>query len=141
MKVLLLSRYGYLGASSRIRSYQYIPYLKENGIDVTISPLCGDDYVKAIYAGRKYGWKKTAKAYIRRVCSFLKAGHFDLLWIEKELFPWIPAFDELLLSIVRMPYVVDYDDSVFHRYDLNRKMVVRLFLGRKIDAIMRGAAS
>jgi len=141
MKVLLLSRYGYLGASSRIRSYQYIPYLKENGIDVRISPLCGDNYLKAIYAGKKYGWKKTTEAYIRRLCSFLKAGHFDLLWIEKELFPWIPVIDELLLSFVRVPYVVDHDDSiVFHRYDLNRKMAVRLTLGRKIYAIMRGAA-
>ena len=39
MKVLLLSRYENLGASSRVRTYQYIPYLKDEGIDVTIAPL------------------------------------------------------------------------------------------------------
>ena len=27
MRVLLLSRYGHLAASSRVRSYQYLPYL------------------------------------------------------------------------------------------------------------------
>ncbi|MCG7947610.1 MAG: glycosyltransferase family 1 protein, partial [Candidatus Thiodiazotropha taylori] len=39
MKVLLLSRYPRLGASSRLRSYQYLPGLAENGIEVTVPPL------------------------------------------------------------------------------------------------------
>ncbi|MCZ6596580.1 MAG: glycosyltransferase family 1 protein, partial [Planctomycetota bacterium] len=39
MRVLLLSRYGELGASSRMRSYQYLPALERAGIDVTVAPL------------------------------------------------------------------------------------------------------
>jgi glycosyltransferase involved in cell wall biosynthesis len=35
--------------------------------------------------------------------------------------------------------VVDYDDAVFHRYDLHRSPVVRAVLGKKIDRIMQRA--
>ncbi|MCA2952676.1 hypothetical protein [Microcystis sp. M038S2] len=34
MKILLFSRYDTLAASSRYRTYQYLPYLKKEGIEV-----------------------------------------------------------------------------------------------------------
>lgn len=45
-KLLLLSRYGRLGASSRARSLQYLPYLTERGIQVEVSPLFFDNYLQ-----------------------------------------------------------------------------------------------
>jgi glycosyltransferase involved in cell wall biosynthesis len=39
-----------------------------------------------------------------------------------------------------VPYVVDYDDAVFHRYDQHQSPVVRRLLGKKIDRVMRDAA-
>ena len=33
-KILLLSRYDNLGASSRYRFYQYLPYLRKKGIEI-----------------------------------------------------------------------------------------------------------
>jgi glycosyltransferase involved in cell wall biosynthesis len=36
--------------------------------------------------------------------------------------------------------VVDYDDAVFHRYDMHPSFIVRAFLGHKIDRVMRNAA-
>jgi glycosyltransferase involved in cell wall biosynthesis len=38
-----------------------------------------------------------------------------------------------------VPYIVDYDDAVFHRYDLNPNALVRLLLRNKIDMIMKSA--
>jgi glycosyltransferase involved in cell wall biosynthesis len=35
--------------------------------------------------------------------------------------------------------VVDYDDAVFHRYDMHSSFLVRALLGRKIDHVMRRA--
>ncbi|NPV29978.1 MAG: glycosyltransferase family 4 protein [Firmicutes bacterium] len=140
MKVLLLSRYTRLGASSRVRFYQYIPYLKEQGIEVTVSPLFGDDYIKNLYSGNKKCFGSIIAAYFRRLGVLLKSRRFDLLWIEKELFPWLPALAEAVLQWFNIPYVVDYDDAVFHRYDLHSNVLVRSFLGRKIDKVMRRAA-
>jgi glycosyltransferase involved in cell wall biosynthesis len=43
------------------------------------------------------------------------------------------------LNRLGIPYVIDYDDAVFHNYDLHRKWIVRAMLGRKIDSVMRRA--
>jgi glycosyltransferase involved in cell wall biosynthesis len=140
MNCLLLSRYGPLGASSRVRSYQYLSYLKTHGVEVTVAPLMGDDYVRDLYSGRGRNWPSIGKAYLKRVVVILKSGQFDLLWIEKELWPWFPAWAERTLNWLRIPYVVDYDDAVFHRYDLSRNPVSRLVLRHKIDVVMRNAS-
>jgi glycosyltransferase involved in cell wall biosynthesis len=69
----------------------------------------------------------------------LKSQKYDLIWLEKEALPWLPAWLELLLLRGRTPYVVDYDDAVFHRYDQHSASVVRWLLGQKIDRVMRNA--
>lgn len=140
MNCLLLSRYGPLGASSRVRSCQYLSYLKTHGVEVTVAPLMGDDYVRDLYSGKGRNWPSIVKAYLKRVGVILKSGQFDLLWIEKELWPWLPAWAERALNWLRIPYVVDYDDAVFHRYDLSRNLVSRLVLRHKIDVVMRNAS-
>jgi glycosyltransferase involved in cell wall biosynthesis len=38
-----------------------------------------------------------------------------------------------------VPYVVDYDDSIFHRYDRHPNVAVRALLSHKIDAVMSHA--
>lgn len=139
MKVLLLSRYGPLGASSRVRSYQYLPYLKAQGIDVTVSPLLGDDYLRKFYSGKVNHIRSRLGPYLRRFIQLLKSHLFDLLWIEKELFPWLPAWGEAILSHLGIPYVVDYDDAIFHRYDSHPNWFIRSLLENKIDIVMRHA--
>lgn len=140
MKVLLLSRYGHLGASSRYRSYQYLPYLRRQGFEITVSPLLNDKYVADLYAGRKKSFVDIAKAYSKRLVQIISARNYNLLWIEKEALPWLPAWIEHWLGLYRVPYVVDYDDAIFHRYDLHKLGLVKLILGRKIDRVMRRAA-
>lgn len=138
MKVLLLSRYGDKGASSRVRSFQYLPFLHQQGISVTVSSLFSNDYLSALYSGQSK-WKEVIFAYLRRLLKICTVGQYDLIIIEKELFPFIPAFFEKLLSILGIRYVADYDDALFHRYDSHNSKVIRYFLGRKIDAVMRKA--
>jgi len=138
VRVLLLSRYGHLGASSRLRSYQYLPYLNSCGFDVTASPLFGDDYVTSMYAGN-ISVTSVLKSYLSRVRWLLNANRFDLVWVEKEMLPWIPSWVELGIFPSGVKLVVDYDDALFHRYDLHRSSAVRFVLGKKIDAVMRRA--
>lgn len=140
MKVLLLSRYGNLGASSRVRTYQYIPYLKEEGIDVTITPLFNNDYIESLY---KKGTKKISivlSSYFRRLFDLTKIRKYDLLWVEKELFPMLPAWVEEIIAKLKIPYIVDYDDAIFHNYDLNKNPIIRVLLRNKIDRVMKNAS-
>ncbi|MCG8036896.1 MAG: glycosyltransferase family 1 protein, partial [Candidatus Thiodiazotropha taylori] len=139
MKVLLLSRYPRLGASSRLRSYQYLPGLAENGIEVTVSPLFSEAYLEDFYASGSKRPAALLSAYWGRMRQLFKAGEFDLLWLEKELFPWMPAWVEQLLKRLGIRLLVDYDDAIFHRYDQSGSALVRTLLGSKIDRVMASA--
>jgi glycosyltransferase involved in cell wall biosynthesis len=140
MRILLLSRYGNLGASSRVRFYQYVSYLESQGTEIEIAPLLNDDYIRNLYAGRRASFLSVLSAYASRIRQLTRSRSFDLLWIEKELFPWLPALAESLLSRLDIPYVVDYDDAVFHRYDMHPNLLIRALLGKNIAAVMRRAA-
>jgi len=135
LKVLLLTRYGRLGSSSRLRFCQYLPFLESQGFQVTVSPFFQDDYVERLYAGRPKSMLRILSAYLRRAAVLGRAKTYDLVWLEKEFFPWLPA-----RSLEGVPYVVDYDDATFHRYDRHPSALVRRSLGGKIDSVMRGAA-
>lgn len=140
MRVLLLCRYGVQGATSRVRHYQFIPHLHAAGIEVTVAPFFPDGYLDRLYDQEH----RSLRAYVRGLCAraaaLVRSRRFDALWIEAELFPWLPAVAERLLARAGIPYIVDYDDAVFHRYDSDRAWLVRRLLGRKIDRVMQQAA-
>jgi glycosyltransferase involved in cell wall biosynthesis len=139
MKILGLTRYASSGASSRLRSLQYTSVLAAAGIEVQWRPLFNDRYIDDLYARRGKSPTLVASAYARRTMHLLSARRYPLVWLEKEALPWLPAlFDPGLLRL-GPPYVVDYDDAVFHYYDQSRSALVRALLGRKIDDVMRHA--
>jgi glycosyltransferase involved in cell wall biosynthesis len=140
MKVLLLSRYGRLGSSSRLRSYQYLEFLRGNGWDIRVSPLLSDDYVERFYSGRQQNTGEIAGGYFMRVRALIEARRLDLVWIEREVFPWVPEILERTILPAGVPYALDFDDAVFHRYDEHSSRLVRRALGTKIDRLMRRAA-
>lgn len=139
-RVLLLSRYGSLGASSRLRMYQYLPFLREAGFLIDVAPLLDDAYLQTLYTERRRELWKVASATLARVTRLLSARKYDLIWLEKEALPGMPALAERLLVASGTPYVVDYDDAVFHNYDRSPSWLTRRFLGQKIDVVMRHAA-
>lgn len=139
MRLLMLPRYDATGASSRLRMLQYVPALERSGLEVTAAPLLDDGYVADLYAGNVSA-RKVLRAYGRRLRRLRDARRFDVLWVEKELLPWLPHWLEQLPVPGAVPVVVDYDDAVFHRYDQHRSGIVRGVLGGKIDAVMRQAA-
>lgn len=140
MRVLLLSRYGSMGASSRVRYLQYLPYFRSQGVNVSVVPLFSDRYVRALYEDGARHWEIIA-GYWLRVVTLFQVRRFELLIVEKELFPFLPAVVERFLRLMKVPYLVDYDDALFHRYDCHSNILVRWFLGRKIDVVMCHAAA
>jgi glycosyltransferase involved in cell wall biosynthesis len=136
MRVLALTRYTSLGPSSRVRFYQYIPYLNSSGVEIQVAPMLGDDYVRNLFSGKRQSLSALVKAYMSRIGSLLKCRSFDLLWIEKEVLPWLPSWADKLFVNRKIPTVIDYDDAVFHRYDLHDDPLVRAFLGGRIDSVM-----
>jgi glycosyltransferase involved in cell wall biosynthesis len=140
LKVLALTRYGRLGASSRLRTYQYVPHLHSMGIHMRVMPLFGDEYVRRLYSGRRLDWPAVSWGYLRRAGQLLRAGSHDVVWVEKELFPSLPAWLERTLPSLGVSFVADYDDAVFHNYDGKRGRRSRA-LRQKIDHVMRAASA
>jgi glycosyltransferase involved in cell wall biosynthesis len=137
-RVAAFTRYAALGASSRMRLLQYLPALEAASIDVALNPLLPDEYLRSKYSGQSIGGH-VLKAYGQRGAALLTAGRrADVLWIEKELWPWAPAFLERAARF-GLPTVLDYDDAIFHNYDLHPNALLRRLYGRKIDLLMREA--
>jgi glycosyltransferase involved in cell wall biosynthesis len=140
IKVLLFSKYSRLGPSSRLRSLQYLPLLQDYGIDVQVHALFPDAYLEELYRGsQSAAWYRAWWHGMQRIMQLLRRSDHDLAWIEGELFPYLPNWIESALARSVTPYVVDYDDALFHKYDLSQSQLVRRFLGSKIDQVMRGA--
>lgn len=140
MRVLLLSRYTRKGASSRMRSLQYLPFLDRCGIEVDVSPLYDDIYLGNLYEGKKRKLGNVLHRYLKRTSALLSCRNYDLIWLEQEVLPWFPPVVENGLHRFKIPYVVDFDDAIFHRYDLHARAPVKRMLGDKIDTIMRHAS-
>jgi glycosyltransferase involved in cell wall biosynthesis len=138
-QLLILSRYARLGASSRLRIYQFIAFLEQAGFQLTVEPLLDNKYITNLYAGQRARLPDIVKTYLKRLFFINNSTDFNLVWVEKELLPWLPAWFELGLLSNRTPLIVDYDDATFHQYDQHRFALIRWLLGNKIDAIMHRA--
>jgi glycosyltransferase involved in cell wall biosynthesis len=137
--ILLLSRYDRLGASSRVRSYQYLASLRAAGLTVAVHPLFSDAVVRSRHADGGLPFRDVVRGYIDRGREMLRARGTPLVWIEYELLPWLPYALEGWLYKSGCAIVVDYDDAIFHRYAESGNRLVRFALRRKIDRIMEAA--
>ncbi len=138
MKILYLTRFGQQGASSRMRCMQYLPWVQGGDVECVVSPLFDDAMLQNKYRHGRYRAGALLWAYLRRVRALIGARRFGLVWIEKEALPWFPAWLERWL-LRGVPYVLDFDDAIFHNYDRHRLVLVRRVFGRRIDALMAGA--
>ena len=141
VRVLVLTRYSNLAASTRYRFLQYFPYLEQQGFLFTVQTLLDDAYLPRLYAGQSPDRRGIVRSYARRLKTLLQSRQFDLIWLHFDAFPWVPAWWESLALPADIPYVVDLDDAMFHRYDEHRLPVVRGLLGSKYDRLMQGAAA
>ena len=132
--VLLLSRYERDGPSSRVRHYNYLPALERAGFRVTTAPFLDNEYLRRFFGGERRSPQNLLGAYWRRLRQVSTARRYDLIWIEKEALPWLPAVLERPFFSGR-PLVVDFDDPWHLRYATSRHALIRAVLGRKLEAV------
>jgi glycosyltransferase involved in cell wall biosynthesis len=130
------TRYGPKGASSRVRFMQYADQLERAGFELRWHALLDDRYLRELYSGERP--RRLMQYYWSRLRAVLATTPGSTVWLEKEVFPWVPAAAELLL-LRGHRLVIDIDDAVFHNYDLHRNPLVRRVFGDKLDRLMRAA--
>jgi len=140
MKVLVLSKYPRMGASSRLRTLQYLPLLDQQDFEFTVHSLFDQAYLENLYSKGSRSRLAIFKHYTKRLLTLSSAWRYDLVWIEYEIFPYLPAFAEQFLALIGKKYIVDYDDAIFHNYDLSTNPLIRRFLAKKIDTVMANSS-
>lgn len=120
-----------------MRSFQFAPYFSEK-FDVSYLSLFSEAYINQKYLGHSTLWE-SLKSYLRRFTDILKLRSADVVWMEKEAFPFLPSFFENAVRLVSKKLIVDYDDAIFHNYDDHRLSIVKMILGNKIDQVMASA--
>jgi glycosyltransferase involved in cell wall biosynthesis len=139
IKVLGLSLYGQLAASTRYRLGQYVPGLASVGIDLQIFHLLGDDYLRERFRGDTISWSGVFRSSLARLGDLWRQRDYDLVLLHCELFPLMPGWLET--TLLRKPYIYDYDDAFYLKYREGHFGLMKSFLGSKFDTVIGGAAA
>jgi glycosyltransferase involved in cell wall biosynthesis len=92
--------------SARFRVRQYIPALKELGVDVHESYPHAGKYPPPLHAARPF-W--AAAAIVERLAGVVRSCRTDLTLLQRELISTIATVEPL----TRRPRVLDVDDAIF----------------------------
>ncbi|BDB56768.1 glycosyltransferase family 4 protein [Flavobacterium ammonificans] len=137
--IVYFTKYTEKGPSSRYRSFQYKDIL-EKEFHIQYYPLFDDDYINNLYANKKINYYQILTSYCSRIFKVLKYLRTDkIVFIEYELLPYFPPILEYLLYKTNVKIILDYDDAIFHNYDLHSKKMVRYLYGNKIPSIVKYA--
>lgn len=117
MNILILTKYPYRGPSSRYRFLQYLPYLTAAGHQYKVLPFFTDAYLGKIFDGNRLNPLYVPGRFLARLGHCLAARRYDLVWIEGEVLPFIPAqLERLLHRLLPKRRVYEFDDAVWLRY-------------------------
>jgi glycosyltransferase involved in cell wall biosynthesis len=141
ISVLAFTKYADKAASTRQRLLLYQEYLRERGIGITWQPLLENEYLERFSRGQTSPRTKIALSYAKRLGQLLRQKNFDILWVQYELFPYLPAAFERLAFLTGKPVLCDYDDAIFHMYDSHKNKAVRWLLARKLETLLRGSSA
>ena len=141
MRVLFLTIGPVSEPSSRFRVYQYLDALRARGIRASVRPLASDRYVELGYGRRRPAapvralWTAAhfASRVLRRLRDLWQARRFDVVFVQKEIFPLGMA---KLIDWLGLRVVYDFDDAI-HLHS-NLPALQGRTLRRVADAVVRG---
>ena len=118
MRVLFVTQYGNLAASSRTRVFQYLPFLRSRGIQCDVITVLPDRAIggSQIEVTRNplsklayYGWASW-RTLSCGLTAWWRARRADVLFVQKVI---LPRPVRWLLRCCRPPLVFDFDDAIF----------------------------
>ncbi len=138
-RVLVLSLYSPIIASTRYRFMQFIDPLKERGIELDVNFLLGESYFDSRFGEKRFPFFNVIGSIIRRLVILKNQRTYDCAIVHCELFPFLPGWVER--SLLRIPYIYDFDDAFYLRYKTKSFSFKSLFLHSKFDVIISGASA
>jgi glycosyltransferase involved in cell wall biosynthesis len=142
-RVLFIVPYPTEGASARLRVEQFLPYLKDAGIEYSLRPFYSQSFYKILYKPGNT-LKKVALflgASFRRFSDICVSPSYNVVFIHREVFPiGLPVMEWMLFilkSIFRNRIVFDFDDAIYLSPEGSSSILSVLKCPWKTDLIIR----
>lgn len=128
MKILFIVPYPTEGPSNRFRVEQYLPHLKEKGIDYSIRPFYNSSIYEVLYKKGHYIRKALFLFFsmLRRICDVFHAGSYDVIFIHREAYPFGGYIFERLFRLFGKKLIYDFDDPIFLKKPLKIKKIISM---------------
>lgn len=138
-KIYCFTKYSAKGPSSRYRTFQFLPFWSQF-YEIEVHSLLGDWYFDKQSNLFKKG-RNFLISFFNRLKILQKAGPNDMVWIEYELFPYLGSFAERTLKKKGIPFILDYDDAIFHWYGNHSMSLIRRLMDGKIEKLISMASA
>lgn len=119
--VLCLTKYSDMGASSRVRIISNIESYKIYGFNFDLFPLLSNTYLKLLYNKKKlfsifvfFGC--LLRRYLFLILLLLGKKRYDIIYVEYEIFPYLPWFLERWFYNSAKKTIVELDDPIYLNY-------------------------
>ena len=117
MKILFLLTFPRKAPSARFRIYQYIPYLINKNIKIDINTIF-TTYFYDIKNKKGIKWliiKICLLIFflIKRIFIILKIKNYDIIFIQREAFPFFTPLFEKLIRKYANKIIYDFDDAIY----------------------------
>jgi glycosyltransferase involved in cell wall biosynthesis len=137
INILGLALYGAIAASHRVRLSQYCSGLLDANINLHIHALLDNRYLASRLSNGTRPISPIIGSSIERLKLLLKKNRFDAAIVHCELFPLMPGWLEA--SLLRFPFIYDFDDAFYLRYRSTRLALLSPLLNDKFDRIISNA--
>jgi glycosyltransferase involved in cell wall biosynthesis len=117
MKVLFLTTYPEEDAATRFRVCQFFPLLASRGIHPTLDSIMS----RGLYRNKNsvgLSWMLIKTVWLllslcRRIVTLPKLWFFDVVFIQREAFPFFTPLVERFVRMLSRRMVFDFDDAVY----------------------------
>ena len=102
--------------SQRFRFEQYLPYLRENGLEIRVASFWNANQWPGIYGGTSIGYRvlSAVMAFLKRFFLVFTLHQYDTVFIHREATPIGPPWWEWCAAkVFRKRLIYDFDDAVW----------------------------
>lgn len=129
MRVLFVIPHPEEGASGRHRVFQYLPWLKRQGIDYEVRPFMSQALYRVLYQPGRLPHKVTMSvaAVLKRLADIVRSARADVVVVHREALPLGTALVERAMARMGPAVIFDFDDAIYLHHASHANSWTRIF--------------
>ena len=136
-KIIFFTKYQIKSASYRYRFLAFKPSLINNNFLVVDQPLFNDKFFEEKILKGNLNYFYVIYSYILRILYIIFLKKNTLAIVHIELLPFLPNFLETYLKFRKIPFIIDLDDAVYHRFKKKSYIVGNYLITKKFHNMIK----